>query len=227
MLPNRCLRATTLALVLALIALAQPTQILAQQFKLEFKLGLSSTTFRGESLAEFNYKTGFAGGVGLGYDFGNGFAVQPEILYLVKGAESECLFTGDACIDLDNAQGADGLAIHAKFDLTYLDIPVLLVYRFDTNGRLHPKLFAGPSVAMKLDATVTFRPLEGGVEQESEDTSVENFDVGLVFGGGFEYDVGDNRVSLGARSVLGFANTRQVEPALHNTGFVVFVGMIF
>ena len=116
----------------------------ARQFHPDFKIGLAATTLRGSSDSDFSTKTGFAGGLGLGFDLGlTGWAFQPEVLYIVKGASARTTL--------------DDIPIEATFDLTYLEVPVLLLYRFDTGGKVHPKLFAGPSLAFKLDAIVRFK----------------------------------------------------------------------
>ncbi len=206
---------------LTALLLGAPAQ--AQQLTGALKIGGAVTNLSGKSNATFDPRAGLAGGVALGYDFGNGLLVQPEVLYVVKGAYA------DTEVDFFPDDGQDVLVpIRARFDLTYLEVPVLVVYRFAGRGGLQPKVFAGPSIAFKLDARVRFRARGGtGPTQTEEDDTVESIDYGAVLGAGAEFVVGSQRLSFEARALLGQANVRMADPALHNVGVVFLVGIIF
>ncbi len=207
--------------VFALLLLALPAR--AQQVTGALKIGGAVTSLSGGSGSTFDPRGGLAGGVALGYDFGNGLIVQPEVLYVIKGAYA------NTEVDFFPDDENDVLVpIRARFDLTYLEFPLLVTYRFTTRGALQPKLFAGPSVAFKLDARVRFRARGGtGPTQTEEDDTVENVDYGGVVGAGAEFVVGSQRLSLEARALLGQANVRMANPALHNVGVVFLLGIVF
>ena len=205
------------AALLAALLLALPAR--AQQFTGAIKIGGAVTSLSGESRAEtdFDLRAGLTGGVALGYDFGNGLLIQPEILYVVKGAYA----------DTELVLDGEPRDIRARFDLTYLDVPVLLVYRFERRG-IQPKLFAGPSVAYKLDARVRFRVRgSDGPTQSEEDESIEPIDYGAVVGAGAEFFISGQRVSFDVRALLGQANVRETAPELNNTGVAFFLGVVF
>lgn len=195
------------------ILTAVPLQ--ARQFRPDFKIGLAASTIRGSTDSDFSTRTGFAGGLGLGFDLGvSPWSIQPEVLYIVKGASATTTL--------------DGIPIEATFDLTYLEVPVLLMRRFDTGGKVHPRVFAGPSLAYKLDAIVRFKAVGGSIEQEETDTTVEDFDFGVVAGAGVEVDVGGQRLNFGLRTTIGLSNARtRQDPPLHNTSVIFFTGLVF
>ena len=200
----------------------------AQEITPEFKIGIAATTLRGESAADFRTRTGFAGGVGFRYKFRHGLSVMPEVLYVVKGTQADFSLNDQGLLIPIREGGGDGVPIRANFEFTYVEIPVLLVFRLETNGRVHPKVFAGPAVSFLLDAKVRFRALSGGPEQEESDSTVEGVDYGAVAGGGLEFDVGGQRLSLGVRASYGFANTRKRRSSpLRNTSFIFFTGVVF
>jgi len=198
---------------LMLLAACTPGGLVAQQFSAELKVGLSGTTLRGDTSAEFDPIARLAGGGALRYTWLNNFAVQTEVLYYIKGA------SGDSEIG--------GVPIRATFDLTYLEIPILALYRFDTPGRLQPVFYAGPAMAFKLDARVSFRAKSGGPEFQEEDDTVRSQDLGLIFGTGVEFDVGGERLTVGLRATMGLSNAREAEPALHNTALTLLFGVLF
>ena len=217
----------TLQIFLGFSLLFSASTVTAQNVTPEFKIGIAATTLRGESAADFRTRTGFAGGVGFRYAFRHGLSVMPEFLYVVKGTQAD-FSLNDQGLLLPIREGGDGVPIRANFEFTYVEIPVLLVFRLETNGRVHPKVFAGPAVSFRLDAKVRFRALSGGPEQEESDSTVEGVDFGAVVGGGLEFDVGGRRLSFGARASYGFSNTRKGRSSpLRNTSFIFFTGVVF
>ena len=208
----------TLALLTALGGSA-PAQ--AQQWTGSLKLGGAVTTFSGDLAAgntTWDPRTGLAAGGAVGYNFGNGFIPQLEITYIRQGASTDIDF--------------DGIPERIRSDLTYLQIPLLLQYRFDTGGYLHPRFFAGPMVAFQVDAHLTFRVPESNVSQTDEDDSIESRDYGAVAGAALEIDVADQRLSLEARFSLGMTditkpNEDDVDTTLKNRGLVFLVGIVF
>ncbi len=198
-----------------------------QGMRPEFKLGVAASTIRGSSNTDFSVRSGFAGGVGLTFELIGGWRIQPEILYVVKGANADFVFDNSTGILGTGTSDGTGVPVHATFDLTYLEIPVLLVYAFQLPGRITPKIFAGPSFSSKLDARVRFKAVGGSIEQEETDDSVQDFDAGAVVGAGIELTLGAQRLSLGARGTFGFSNARNQTPALHNTSYIFFAGISF
>ncbi|MDX1548342.1 MAG: porin family protein [Rhodothermales bacterium] len=195
-----------------LALLLAPRPAAAQEWTGGLKLGGTVTTLSGDAASELDPRTGWAGGFSLGYDFGTGLVVRPEVIYAVKGAYA----------DLD----VDGIPVRARSTISYAEIPLLVSYRYP-HGTLHPVVYAGPMAAFKLDATIRFRARGSDREQTEQDDSVQGFDYGAVVGTGLEWDVGGQRLSIEVRGSFGRANVREAEPPLRNTGAMLLVGVLF
>lgn len=212
------------AVVLLFLGLFSTNQLAHAQMRGMIKAGINGSTLRGNSETDYSSIMRFSGGVGFSFGIGNGFRIQPEFLYVVKGAQAERA--------LEVAGVDDKVLIDATFDLTYLEVPILLVYQFRSRG-VRPQIFAGPTLAIKLDAQVKFRAVAGGPEFRETDDSVESRDIGLTIGAGIEMDVGSERISFGLRSSLGFSNARKTNPdspdnpPLYNTSLGLFAAIIF
>ncbi len=212
------------ALCLLALGFFSTSQPVTAQMRAMIKVGINGSTFRGDSDTDFSSITRFSGGVGLSFGIGNGFRIQPEVLYVAKGAQ------GEGTLEFEGID--DPVDVKATFDLTYLEVPILLVYQFESRG-IRPQIFAGPTFARKLDAQIRFRAAAGGPEMRDEDQSVESSDIGLTIGAGLEMDVGSEKLSFGLRTSLGFSNARKDNPdepdnrALYNTSLGLFAAIIF
>ncbi len=203
-----------------LVVLSVATPAHAQRWTGALKAGAAITQFSGETLTsvDFDPRVGLVGGMTLGYDFGTVFAILPEVLYVRKGAYFDVLL-GD-------------IPTRVRSDLTYIEVPVLAQYRFETSGYLHPKIFAGPMIAFMMDSRIEFRAQGSDLTQDEEDDSIESRDFGAVFGAGVEVEVSDQRLSFEARASFGMADITkpgldQRDPSLRNTGIVFLVGVVF
>jgi Outer membrane protein beta-barrel domain len=96
------------------------------------------------------------------------FDIQPEALVSWKGASF------------------DEFGVEADIEITYLEIPVLFRYGSPVSAGTSLKLFAGPSLAFKLNAEATGEFL-GVSEDEDISDEVEAFDFGLLILVGFRF----------------------------------------
>lgn len=192
------------------------------------KAGLSVSNITGvpeEWEDDTAYRTAFLGGVFLNYAINGSVSVQPEILYASKGAKGSVL---DDPIDVD---------VEASFD--YIEIPALLKYSFLRGRRFRPCVYAGPSFAYclssELEASALFLSASADIGSLTHTT-----DVGIVAGGGFDYQVGGGTITMDARFTRGFTNvvmtgdfkingsweTINVDD-FKNYGFVFMLGYLF
>lgn len=206
----------SLVVVLTLITPAQ-----AQQWTGAMRLGGTVTTFDGDldEATTWKGRSGLMGGIAVGYDLGNGFIPQVDFLYVRKGA------SGDTVLD-------DGTPLAIRSDITYLEIPVLLQYRLETNGYVHPKILAGPMLAFRLDARISSRVRGTSLEQTEADDTIEPRDYGAVAGAGIDVDMGGQRVSFEARAVLGRGDITiprldGSDPELRIRGLEFMIGILF
>jgi hypothetical protein len=160
--------------------------------KLGFDIANINTDY--DELDEFlDSRVGFTGGAFLTYAFSRQFAVQPEVLYVSKGAEKGIfIFT-------------------AYWSIDYIEVPVLLKFDLAPMGPAHPNLFAGPAMSILLNSEI------GGFN-ESFDVAdgMKSVDAGIVFGGGIDY----KRVTFDIRYTLGLSNTVDADKINAMTGAV-------
>ena len=213
---QRFLHAST---ILALLCVTMPAQ--GQQWTGSIKIGTAITNFSGDLASgntDWDPRVGLAAGGALGYDLGNGFIPQLEVTYVRMGAATDVVF--------------DGIPARIREDLTYLSFPLLLQYRFDTSGYIHPRIFAGPMVAFQLDANITFDGTEGDIFQSEEDDSIEDRDFGAVGGVALEIDMAGQRLTVETRLTFGMnditkPNDDGTDTTLKNQGVVFLIGFVF
>lgn len=211
---------------LCLLLLVAVPSSLAQTLSYSLKAGFSATNISGEVDNDFEARTALSGGFGLGYDFGNGFMIQPEILYLVKGAYTDTEIN-TTIINPDGSSDSFDTPVRARFDLTYIEFPVLASYTLG-QGRLQPRVFAGPTVGYNVNASVNVRARDSDTYAQSySDSSVKTWDYGAVMGIGTDIVVSEERLRVDARFLLGRANVRSVDPPLQNVGFSLLFGIAF
>ncbi len=209
---KRCLAIVAVLAValMAGVAAAQETGLVGKGLK----LGLSMYTFGGsdnemEGVSP-DSRMGLGAGGFLTFALGPNLALQPELLYVQKGAKYE----------------EGGVTATLKFD--YLDIPVLLKYRFPTEGSIRPNLFAGPVGSIKMSADLK---VEAGGEDASTDVSdeVKGFDFGVAFGGGLDFALSSSTLTFDVRYTLAMTDwpDTDVSASAKNNGWLVTVGVGF
>lgn len=145
-------------------------------------------------------KIGVAFGAFIEYSINNYLAVQPELLYTMKGAKTE---KTDLVIP--------GIGPVANFQRTmsanYFEIPILAKLSIPTKGNVKPNLLLGPGVAIKLSAKDKAEGEIAGVSSSVEtdiSDDVKSIDFGLVFGAGVDFaKVGPGKITVDARYILG------------------------
>jgi hypothetical protein len=125
-------------------------------------------------------RVGFIGGGYITYNLSREFAIQPEILYVNKGAAKDLIL------------------INATWAIDYLEVPVLLKFDIVPNGPAHPNLFVGPAMSILLSSKFHVLNYDFDVSD-----GMKTMDFGLVFGGGLDY----KHVCFDVRYTLGLANT--------------------
>jgi len=139
-------------------------------------------TFMGQSL---DSKFGFGGGIFSMFQFGNIFAIQPEVYYTMKGA----------------TLSYSGVDITFTFD--YIEVPLLLKVIIPVEGsNIRPSIVAGPVLSFNSTAEVKG---EGNGQTATQDVSddVQSTDFSLAFGGGVGFMLGNNELGFDIRYILG------------------------
>lgn len=172
-------------LTVALLISALSAQAQSETARMGIKGGVNVSNLYVDDVDDENARIGFNVGIYGQALSTEAFAIQPELLLSTRGTrvESEALF---GIIDQT-----------VKINLTYLDLPVLAVFKLGEAAEIHAGGYAG----YLLNANISG---EGDVVNGDSDLDRDNFksfDYGLV--GGFGLNFGP--VQIGARYNYGLA----------------------
>lgn len=125
-------------------------------------------------------RLGFVAGVTADVPLSPMFSFRPEVLYTQKGY----------AIDFDVDEELFGQAINGTITnkIDYLEVPLLLAYRFPTSSALEIALEAGPTLAYKLSTGIScsgnFEDIGEDCEDfgDEDDDGVRDFDLGGAIG---------------------------------------------
>ncbi len=214
-----------LTFIIAISCLGIGVNSLAQEYEttgLNFgvKAGLNFSNLVGDDAQgpdgeDWEYKAGAIGGLFVNYTFADMFAVQPELLFSMKGAK----------LSADVA----GTEVDYKQNLNYLEVPVLLKLMPARNSAFKPEIYAGPAVGFLLSAK---SKAEGGtlgdVEVDIKD-SLKSVDFGVTAGAGISYLVGSSLLGLDARYTAGLTkiDDTAAESDVKNSDIAIFLNYTF
>lgn len=151
------------------------------------KGGLNFANLIGDNVEEAASKTSFVGGAFLCYPLTEIFAIQPELLFTMKGAKNE---------DSEDDE---------SWNINYIEIPILLKVALPTEGNVDPSLYVGPGFGFLLSSKVS-----NGGERDLKDET-EGFDIGLIVGAGVDYQLEAGALSLEARYEVGMTTLAKEE----------------
>ncbi len=147
-----------------------------QQFQLGAKGGVNISNYTGDDV-ESNALVGFHLGAFINLLFGDHLSLQPELVFSTQGTKIK-----DAGEEVD-------------WKVNYLNIPVLLKYRF--NGGFFVE--AGPQVGLKLSEELG---------DESTEDLIKNTDISAALGLGYH---GKSGFGIGARYNAGLSKVADFE----------------
>lgn len=192
------------------------------------KLGGNLATFQGDDAeatligmdgeADLNRRTGLVVGGFLFMDFAGPFALQPELLYVQKGAKME----GSATTMLGP------IDFSATYKVDYLEIPVLAKFEVPMTGPASPNLFAGPALGFKMSESWEMEVM-GETETEDSD-DIKSTDLGFVIGAGMDFGLTAGTLTVDLRYVLGLSSLPSEgddEADIKNGGIMLTAGFRF
>ena len=211
---HRHVAATFLAL-----ALLVPAATGAAVVEKGVKAGLNLARFRGDfaDVAETKMKIGFVGGPFVAIGFAPDLAVQAEALFSMKGAKSSVTSTDE---------GGNPLGVYDTFwNLTYLEVPVLLRGTLLRGAPVQPMWYLGPTFGISLGGKVTTDPSA----TETDLTDLNALDIGVAIGGGAGFKAGPRRILAEIRYTTGFADVYHIAGNLEsiNNVFSLTLGFTF
>lgn len=185
-------RIGTLLIVLLFVAF-MTNMASAQLVGKGLKFGASLANLSGSDAGDTQIRTGFGGGAFITYAINDNFAIQPELLYVMKGAKQT--YTDPILGDVDGV---------LKFD--YLELPILVQALIPTSGNFKPTVFAGPSVGFLLSAKAKAEAMGYSAEVDVKDMT-KSVDFGLAFGAGVGYQLTNGgTITFDARYGLGLTS---------------------
>lgn len=192
-----------------------PNSSLAIELTGGLKIGANFANFYGEDLKEleeelgenFESRLGICIGGFITFNISEMFAIQPEVLYSMKGSKAEGTLFGET--------------FKLQFNLSYLEIPVLVKLRIPTQGNVKPSLFVGPSLAIKLSGK---GKMEYAGESEEEDIEeLKDTDFGLIIGAGVDF----GKLTVDLRYNLGLTKIPEEDDDVKNKVISLMIGYSF
>jgi hypothetical protein len=102
-----------------------------------------------------------------------------------------------------DAESASGYT--ASTHLSYFDLPILAKFDLFPDAPVLPSLFVGPSLGFNLTANSSLEGEGSEVEVDVKD-QVGVFDLGLVFGGGLDFQRGGRTFGVDLRYTHGLSD---------------------
>jgi len=150
-------------------------------------------------------RTGFAAGLMAVLPVSPSFAIQPELMFTMKGANSK---PGET-------------SATAKID--YIELPVLARFEIPASGRVKPFVYAGPGFAYRTNCTIEGRDAafdassvsaQGTIRMDCDSLARQaaravpgakfsRTDVDGIIGGGIAFDVRGRTMTVGVRYDVG------------------------
>ena len=175
---------------IVVVCVCVPSIVSAQSSpRMGIKGGLNLSNLYVDDVSDEDARIGFNLGLYGQVFSSDAFAIQPELLFSTKGTHLEF----------------DGLDETVKFNLNYLDLPVLAVFKLGESAEIH----AGGYASYLLNANLSY---DGDLGSGNEDLDRDNFksyDYGLV--GGFGLNFG--AVQVGARYNYGLVKIADSDAA--------------
>lgn len=200
-----------LAVISSILLLVFSGTAFAQESQVGIKGGVNLSTLSVDDSNDKNLKAGFHAGVFSKIALTESFAIQPELLYSMKGVK----------YNFDDNVLADG---SAKFNLNYIEVPVKLVFNLSEDFELQ----FGPYVSYLLNANVDtdaevlgFWDISGNDELDRDNYNALDYGLSLGLGFdfnpliiGFNYNLGLNPVAKEdklSRDILGEAKNSVIQ----------------
>ena len=188
-------------LLFAVVAVFGITQTNAQEMSFGVKAGVNLANVGGDVDEDTDMKLGMHIGGFAEFMLSEKFAIQPELLFSMKGYKSE----------YSEAEMGVSVNYENKVNLNYIDIPIMAKYYIVEGFDVH----AGPQIGFlmsakgksKASATVMGQHYSEETEEDLKDF-MNTIDFGLGFGVGYKLDMG---VFFNARYNLGLSNIFDVD----------------
>ena len=130
------------------------------------------------------------------------FAIQPEVYYVTRGTK----------------YSEQGLIF--RFDVNYLEIPILFKYTIHKPENIKPFLYVGPDIAFRMSTSAN--ETQGDASFDFEPKNIRAIDAGLVFGAGMGLTLKNRELIFEIRYTLGITKVQSDVDALVDFGDNLF-----
>jgi hypothetical protein len=154
------------------------------------KAGLNASNLYIDDVNDENARFGFNGGLYGQILSSEVFAIQPELLFSTKGSQADYGGIVNSTV---------------RFNLNYLDLPVLAVFKLGPSAEIH----AGGYASYLLSANIDYKGNIGNGTEKIDRDQLKSFDYGLS--GGFGLNFG--AVQVGARYNYGLVKIADSDAA--------------
>ena len=177
----------------------------SQSINTGVKAGLNFATTGGTDASSQSINS-FNAGILATFDVAGLLALQPELLYTMKGYNASYPVPeviGPIPFGSGNLTGK----------ISYLEIPVLLKLNTSSLGIIRPNIFAGPEVAFKLSSKAT----SGSPSSEQDLQNINSTDFGIIVGAGININLPittimvDIRYDIGMRNLNSYSNPPDIK----------------
>lgn len=197
--------------ILSVLASA-PVAARSEGTEFGIKAGVALSNIFGRDVYDQRFRAGFSYGIFMSYRFGSRFAVQPELLFVMKGSKYV------------NGEGPD--AYREIMSLEYVELPILAKLYVPLFRSFRTHVFAGPAPALNIRARVDAR--FAGESQEEALDNVKGFDLGLAAGAGIEVPFGRGLVTFDVRYTAGLLTlSKEPDDDIRNGSVSFLVGYVF
>lgn len=199
-------RRSLVRLSLCAAAICAPGANVQAQGQFGAVIGATFSTLRG--VDDLDSRTGLMGGLSLVLPLAGPVALQPELLFVSKGAKGQ-------------NSNVDGI------ELNYVEIPVLLRLSLAQAALVTPHVYAGPYLGYNISCNVE------GTSADCDDVpgvSTKTVDVGGTLGGGVDISLGGLVLTGGLRYSFGVSKVADFDPGLvdesaKNGVFAIYTGL--
>lgn len=199
------------------MALVVPVTARGQGLRVGVKGGVNLATMGGSDASTFETacgcnittRTAVVLGGFASFDLGRIVKLQPELYYIGKGTK------------------IDVAGVAATIEVSYLELPLLLVVAPRVQGTIHPSFFAGGELGVKVGCSLAASG--ASVSCSSASFPTKSVDYGIVFGAGLGFPLASGEALIDGRYDLGLSKFLDTNPSvsLSHRGIAILVGYSF
>lgn len=176
------------------------------------KAGTAMSNVFGKDVYDQKFRAGFSYGIFMTYGFGRTFAIQPELLFVMKGSKYV------------NGTGLE--AYRETMSLEYVELPILAKVYLPLSRSFRTHVFAGPAPALNIRARVN-ASFAGESQQETLD-NIMGVDVGLAAGAGIEVPIRGGWITFDVRYTAGLMTlSKEADDDIRNGALSFLFGYVF